>query len=191
MLLPLPPPLDRGFEPAADRIICNRIECFGQEGAHQDRPRLRVGDAAAAQIEQLLSIQFTHRRAMAAFDVVGENLQLRLGIDFGVGRQQQRLVHLVAVGLLRIARDLDLALEHAARPAGQHVLHRLAGRAAGAVWPTTVVKSRMLRAGQDLRRVEMRDRAGAGQFRVHLGAGQPRTQVQGEAVIGAAASISA
>ena len=46
-----------------------------------------------------------------------------------LGRQQQRLVHLVAVGLLRDARHLDLALEHAARMAGQHVLHGLARRA--------------------------------------------------------------
>ena len=175
----------------ADRIVRNGIQGLGQEGAHQDGAGLGVGNAAAAQVEQLLGIEFADRRAMAAFHVVGENLEFRLGIDLGVGRQQQRLVHLIAVGLLRCAGDLDLALEHAARAAGQHVLHRLARGAVRRVWPTTVVKSACCDAGQELRGVQMRDRAGAAQRGVDLGARQAGAEVQREAVVGGIRATSA
>ena len=67
---------------------------------------------------------------MAAHHVVGENLKLRLGIELGALRQQQRARHLLAVGLLRAGRDDDLALEHAARLAVEHALEQLAAHAA-------------------------------------------------------------
>jgi len=59
---------------------------------------------------------------VAALHVVGKDFQLRLAIDFRVRRQQQRLVHLVAVGFLGISSDLDLTLKHTARAAGEDVL---------------------------------------------------------------------
>ena len=82
-------------------VVRDRVERLGQEGAHQDATRLGLRDAAAAQVEQLLGVEFAHGGAVAALHVVGENLEFRLGIDLGVRRQQQRLVHLIAVGLLR------------------------------------------------------------------------------------------
>ena len=109
-----------------DGIIGNRIQRLRQEGAHQDGTGFRVRNATAAQVEHLLRVQFANGRAVAALHIVGEDFEFRLGIDLRVRRQQQRLVHLVAVGLLRIRAHLDLALKHAARPAGQHVFHGLA-----------------------------------------------------------------
>src|SRR5262245_52873460 len=66
---------------------------------------------------------------MAADHVVGENLKLGLGIEFGRLRQEQRPRHLLAVGLLRARRDDDLALEYPARIAVEHTLEELAAHA--------------------------------------------------------------
>ena len=44
---------------------------------------------------------------MRAFDVVGEDFELGLGVDRRRAREQQALERLLAVGLLRVARDLD------------------------------------------------------------------------------------
>ena len=106
-------------------IVGDGIDGFGQESAHQHRPCLAVRNAAAAQIEQLLGIEFADRRAVAALHVVGEYLEFRLGIDLGVRRQQQRAVHLITVGALRAARHFDTALEHTARLAVEHIADRL------------------------------------------------------------------
>ena len=57
---------------------------------------------------------------MAAFHVVGVDLQLRLGIDFGVVRQQQVAVGLVGITVLRIGMHDHLAVEYRAGRAGQH-----------------------------------------------------------------------
>src|SRR5262249_62389393 len=50
--------------------------------------------------------------AMRAFDVVGENLQLRLGVDGRAVGKQQHLVRLLGVGLLRILANENLAVEN-------------------------------------------------------------------------------
>ena len=129
-----------------------------------------IGNAAAAQIEELVRIELADRRAVAALHVVGEDLELRLAVDLGLRRQQQRLVHLIAVGLLRAARDLDLALKHAARPAGQDVLHRLPRGAVRRVVRDDGGEVGVLHAAQQLRAVQMQSAPGAGQARMDLGA---------------------
>ena len=48
---------------------------------------------------------------MRALDVVGEDLQLRVGVGDGVARQQQVAVGLFGVGLLRPVADVDQAVE--------------------------------------------------------------------------------
>ena len=52
---------------------------------------------------------------MAADDVVGIDLELRLGVELGGRRQQQTMARLLAVRLLGAALDDDLALEDAPR----------------------------------------------------------------------------
>ena len=54
-------------------------------------------------------------RAVGAAHVIGEDFQLRLGVYLGVGGQQQSLVGLLGVGLLRVGPDEDFAVEDAAR----------------------------------------------------------------------------
>ena len=75
--------------------------------------RLRSRHAARLQIEQLLGIERADRRAVAADDVVGENLELGLVVHRRVRRQQDRLRLHAAVGLLRAWPDDHLALKHA------------------------------------------------------------------------------
>jgi hypothetical protein len=93
-----------------------------QEGLDQHGLGLGFRNAAGAEVEQAVGIQRADRRAMAALHVVGVDLELRLAVDLGVLAQQQRLVHLVAVGLLRHLMHVDLALEHAARRPASTVL---------------------------------------------------------------------
>ena len=79
--------------------------------------RLGLADAAGAQVEDRVRVELADRRAVRALHVVGEDLELRLGVDQGVARQQQVLVRLLRVGLLRVRPDDDLAVEdRRARP---------------------------------------------------------------------------
>ena len=52
---------------------------------------------------------------MGAFDVVGEDLELGLGVDRRGAREQQALQRLLAVGLLGVAGDLDPGGDRAGR----------------------------------------------------------------------------
>src|SRR5581483_3873199 len=68
---------------------------------------------------------------MAALDVVGEDLELGLGVDGGPGAQQQISVELVGVGLVGARPDADAAEEHAVRAVVEYALEDLARGAAG------------------------------------------------------------
>ena len=50
---------------------------------------------------------------MRALHVVRKDLELRLGVDPRILREQQRVVGLLAVRLLRDRMDVDLAVEDA------------------------------------------------------------------------------
>ena len=58
-------------------------------------------------------VELADGRAVRAFHVVGEDFQLRLGVDGGVGREQQSLVGLLGVGLLGVGMNEDFAVEDA------------------------------------------------------------------------------
>ena len=60
-------------------------------------------DAAGAQIEQRRLVEVADRGAMAAFDVVGEDFELGLGVDRGAPAEQQVAAELLRIGLLRAA----------------------------------------------------------------------------------------
>ena len=68
---------------------------------------------------------------MAADDVVGVDFELRLGVELGGRGQQQRMARLLAVGLLGMRLDDDLALEDAARLLVHHAFEDFAAGAAG------------------------------------------------------------
>ena len=114
---------DRGIGEALQHLVGER------EGQHAAR-RGRV-EAARAQVEQLALVELARGRAMRAFHVVGEDLELGLGVDLDVGRQQQIVVGLIGVGLLGVAPDHDLAGEHRVRLAVEHALVELVADAAG------------------------------------------------------------
>ena len=59
---------------------------------------------------------------MRAFHIVGEDLELRLGIDRRLVAEQKRLVRLLRVRFLRVRAHDDLAVEHRPGSAGQNAL---------------------------------------------------------------------
>ena len=109
---------------------------------------------------------------MAADHVVGEDLELRLGIELGRLGEQQRLRHLLAVGLLRAGRDDDLALEHAARLVVEHALEQLAARAARHAMIDHQRRVAMLLAAHQERAGDVERPPFAGEGRIDLAAGE-------------------
>ena len=95
--------------------IWTPLEHLAGERVDQHVARLGVGQAAGAQIEDRVVVELADRRAVRALHVVGEDLELRLGVDGRAVGQQQRAVGLLGVGLLRVLPDDDLAVEHRAR----------------------------------------------------------------------------
>src|SRR6185437_2197289 len=93
---------------------------------------------------------------------------------------------LVAVGLLRGPGYLDASLEHAARPAGEHVLDGLARFAARCDMAHDGGEVGVLDAGKQLRTVQVRGCAWAGKIDTQFGSGKLAAKVQGKAVVGAA-----
>ena len=114
-------------------------------------------DAAAAQIEDRVLVELADGGAVAALDVVGEDLELRLGVDLRVVGQQQVLVHLLRVALLRVRAHEHLAVEDAGGALVEDALVELAAGAARlAVVDGGVVVDVLRAAGQ----VEPVERAG-------------------------------
>ena len=81
------------------------------------------------QVEQLRRIELPDRRAVGTLDVVGENLELRLGVDRRVVGEEQYLVRLLGVGLLGVFADKNLAVEDAVRSAIEDTLVEFMARA--------------------------------------------------------------
>ena len=99
-----------------------------------------VSSMPRAQVKELVVVELADRRAVRVFDVVGVDFELWLGVDFGVAREQQIVVGLPGVGLLRAGTDDDFAVENRARVA---VEHAAIGLAAGSVG-LSVVDPRMV-----------------------------------------------
>ena len=106
------------------------VERLADEGGDQQRLRLGGRNAARHQVEELVVVEVARGRAMAAHHVVGEDLEFRLGVELRRLRQQQRVAGLLAVGLLGVAPDDDLALEDAAGVVVHHALEEFAAGAA-------------------------------------------------------------
>src|SRR3546814_2531281 len=106
---------DGGHQRRADALGGDVVHALGQEGLDQHGAGGSLRDAPGAQVEERAVVEVAGGGAMAADDVVGIDLQFRLGVDLGLVGQQQHLAELVAVGVLGIAMDDDLALEHRAR----------------------------------------------------------------------------
>ena len=59
------------------------------KGKHQQGPRFGLGNSAGAQVKQGVGIQLAHGAPVGALDVVGKNLQLRLGVYLRTVVQKQ------------------------------------------------------------------------------------------------------
>src|SRR5215469_5555689 len=89
---------------------------------HHQRPRCCLVYAPRSHIKDGFLVDMADRRSVAALDVVGQYLELGLGINLGVRRQQQVLVALLRVSLLCVFSDNYGTIENACRPAGENPL---------------------------------------------------------------------
>ena len=103
---------------------------LGGKGMEQQVAGLVARQAARLQVEQRVFVELADGGAVGALHVVGEDLELRVGVDLRVVREQQRPIGLLGVGLLRVGTHEDAAVEHRLRLAGQDALVELV---AGAV----------------------------------------------------------
>src|SRR5688500_18060806 len=90
------------------------LECLSGESRYEERPRLGQGNAARAQIEEMILLEVARGGTVAAGDIIGINLELGLGIELGGGREQQGVARLLAIGFLRAALNHHFALEDTA-----------------------------------------------------------------------------
>jgi len=88
-------------------------------------------NSAGLEIKQLVFVDLPDRGAVSALNIVGKDLELRFSIHTGFRRQQQILVSLHRVSLLRPVTHKDLAVKDGPRIAIQYSLVELA---AGTVW---------------------------------------------------------
>ena len=154
--------------------MLDALERFADKRLDQQGAGLVLRDAARLEIEQKLLVDLARGRAVAAHHVVGEDLELGLGIELGRLGEQERLGHLLAVGLLRVGRDDDLALEHAARLAVEHGLEQLAAGAAGHGMLDEQRGVAMLAPAHEQGAGDVERRAFAGETRIGLAAGDAR-----------------
>ena len=91
---------------------------------------------------------------MGAADVVGKDLELRVGVDDRVVGQHEIAVGLFGVGLLRILVDDDAAVEDRPRRSAENALVKLKAVAVGLCMPHRDVGVRLLFAIGDVEAVE-------------------------------------
>ena len=91
----------------AHRLLAGPVDRVGDEGAGEEGLGLGLGDSAAGHVEERVAVELADGGAVGAFDVVGEDLELGLGVDRRRAAEQDALQRLLAVGLLGVAGDLD------------------------------------------------------------------------------------
>ena len=137
----LQPALGDADHVLAQIVIGDLFDRFAHESLDQQRLGLLLGQAARPQIEQQAVVERAGGGAVAAGDVVGEDLELGLVVGLGFVREQQRPRHHLAVGLLRIGTHDDAALEHRMGAIVDHGAEHFAADAVGTAWSTTSVVS--------------------------------------------------
>src|SRR5204862_7977838 len=65
------------------------VDDLGAERIREEVARGGFRQAPAAQVEHRFVVEAADRRAVRAFDVVGKDLELRLGVDLRLGAEQQ------------------------------------------------------------------------------------------------------
>ena len=88
----------------SERIAADSLGELGGEGVEDHLLRRLLFDTARAQIEQLFFINAPDGRPVAAFHVIGVNLQLRFGVDLRQPPQQEIGIGPLGVGFQRVRR---------------------------------------------------------------------------------------
>ena len=143
----------------------------GGEGVGEQAPRRLDADAARAQVEDRVLVELADGRAVRAAHVVGEDLELGIGVDQRLRGEQQVAAGLLGVGLLRLRVDVDAAVEDAARALVEHALEQLVARGVGLGVVDPHVKVGELAATHQIEAVERHLRAFAGERRLDVVAG--------------------
>src|SRR5690349_10192660 len=170
----------------AQRRIADTRQHIDGERLDEHAPRLGLADAAGAQIEERGLVEIADRGAMAAFDVVGENLELGLGVDGSPGAQQQIAVLELCVGLLRVRPDGNTAEEDAMGALIGNALPQLAGPGPGGGMVDDGRMRRLLLAAQEIGAIEVALRALALKPHDAVMARQAAAERQHEALIAGA-----
>src|SRR5207253_7164895 len=113
------------LELSSQRLYRDAADDLVGEGVGQKLSGRVMVDAARAQVKNGLVVKLPNAGAVSALHIVGVNLELRLRVDHGVVRQEQRLVRLLGVGLLSVLVDINLAVENAVSPVVQDALVKL------------------------------------------------------------------
>jgi len=100
---------------SAGRAGFHARQTFAGECREQKPARRNPVDSSRSQVEQGILVHLADRRTVGALHIIGVDLQLRLGIDLRVVREQQIAVRLLGVGLLRVLVDHNATVENAVR----------------------------------------------------------------------------
>ena len=105
---------DERVEFFAQGIVFHAVDDLAGEGVDQHAARVLQPDASAAQIVNRFVVELADGRAVRAFHIVGIDLELWLRVGGGVVGEQQVLVRLLGVGLLRVRPDEDASVDRKA-----------------------------------------------------------------------------
>ena len=84
-----------------------------RKSIHQQGAGLFFRDAPGLKVEKGFFVELADRAAVGAFNVIGENLELRLGVDRGLITDQNIVVLLKGIRFLGDFIDYDLTVEDA------------------------------------------------------------------------------
>ena len=91
----------------------------GSESTRERSSGLLPIESPRSQVKQGGFVELSDRRAVAALDLVGVDLQFRLGIDLCTVAQQQVVIGLLGIGAVRTSLHQRLAVPDATTAAGE------------------------------------------------------------------------
>jgi hypothetical protein len=92
---------------------------------HKHEPGLALIDPSRLQIKQCIIIKLANGSSMAAFYIIGKDLELRLGIHFGIISQKNVVILLVCKGSLGFWSNINPSVECTGRHLVKNSLEKL------------------------------------------------------------------
>ncbi len=175
--------LEARFDGALQVVAGLRHRAARHDG-RRERPRQRLRrlvtrQAARAQVEEGGLVELAHGRAVGALHVLGVDLELGLGVDLGLRRQEQVVIRLLRVRAVRAGVHQRLAVEHTARAPVQDAAVFLGapGRAHAVIHAGVIVD--VLASVGEVKAVQRDGGAGPADVRRDVVANQPAAEVDG------------